>query len=264
MTYKIWRRHLVITSLGPPTFRRTLLAISLATTFLFCFRTGVFGVPASPEPFIYRQPDGTAFWARKVGDERSHVVETAAGFTVLRDVPSGKWFYAVANEEGELEKSPFLVGQSSPRELGIRKHLRISNFRGKEKGLSVRPGKTAFQTLTAPAKESGSLLAAKSDQPTAPSTIKNLVTITVVITPFRIAYIGLESVLVDRTALSIMWFGIPGASYSVFRSEDLLVWECMGSAISVPEGSEQGDWLFYREEMTGSAEIRFFYRVSME
>jgi hypothetical protein len=81
---------------------------------------------------------------------------------------------------------------------------------------------------------------------------------------FEIAYIGLEPVLGDKRLLSIMWFGVPGASYSVFRSQDLLMWECVGSGIRLPIESEQGDWLCYREELSSSSNALSFYRVAME
>ncbi len=122
-------------------------------------------------------------------------------------------------------------------------------------------GEASFEWLPTSSGEYDGICFVASDGDTSSS---YPVSISVSPTSFEIAYIGLEPVLGDKRLLSIMWFGVPGASYSVFRSQDLLMWECVGSGISLPAESEQGDWLCYREELSSSSNALSFYRVAME
>jgi len=87
-------------------------------TFLLCPRLAL-PVPACPEAALLRQPDGTAFRARRVGDERWHFTETEEGYTIVQDRGSGFWFYAI-EENGRLRKSRHPVGKVSPKTLGLK------------------------------------------------------------------------------------------------------------------------------------------------
>ncbi len=78
-------------------------------------------VPASPEPFQLKQPDGFVFWARLWGDEWQNGTETADGYTILRDA-FDRWVYAITDATGRLVPSNRVVGRDSP--IGLRKHLR--------------------------------------------------------------------------------------------------------------------------------------------
>lgn len=53
--------------------------------------------PADMEPFSLTQPDGSTLLARLVGDEHFHVLETADGYILQKDVLG---FYAYADENG--------------------------------------------------------------------------------------------------------------------------------------------------------------------
>ena len=53
--------------------------------------------PADIEPFLLTQPDGSTLHARLVGDEHFHVLETADGYILQKDVLG---FYAYADENG--------------------------------------------------------------------------------------------------------------------------------------------------------------------
>jgi len=133
-------------------------------------------VPACPQTGLYRQPEGTPFWARKIGDEDRHVVETESGYTIIQDAVSGQWFYAVRNHEGKLEASAFLVGEIHPDQGGIEKHLRPADWTAK-KGLfsltEAELSRSASDDDTGPIADSS---AAKSPEYTmVPTVIKNLV-----------------------------------------------------------------------------------------
>lgn len=126
MNFKAKLRQSLAERLSPGNLRRTILVLCGAFLCVHILRIRALCVPACPEPALYSQPDGTPFWARKVGDEHSHFTETDAGYTIIRDIRSGKWFYAATTgAAGMLEKSPFLVGKTLPHELGMRKHLRL-------------------------------------------------------------------------------------------------------------------------------------------
>jgi len=99
-----------------------LPAFFVSLAILFCSPTA-YSVPACPEVALVRQPDGTVFGARRVGDERWSFTETEDGYTILQDADSGFWFYA-AERDGILEKSSFAVGKVSPKSLGLKQYLR--------------------------------------------------------------------------------------------------------------------------------------------
>jgi len=93
---------------------RTLAALAaLVVTVARAAEAG----PANPTPFILVQPDGTPFLARAAGDEWSNRTETLAGFTVVRDQPSGAWVYAAKALDGQLTTTPFVVGRDQPSGL---------------------------------------------------------------------------------------------------------------------------------------------------
>ena len=157
-------------------FWSAILALLCAFLCLHFFQTESFAVPACPGPVVCTQPDGTPFRARKIGDERGHLLETEAGYTIIKDAVSGAWFYAGRGREGSLEKTSFLVGKVSPADAGIPKHLRPSGF-GRNKGVSP----TGSSGLSPP-RESTSLVSAaqattpETSQPAgSPTTVKNLV-----------------------------------------------------------------------------------------
>ncbi len=83
---------------------------------------GVFAGPANPRIVTIVQPDGTTFQARPFGDEWHHGMETADGYTILRDSGSGWWSYAQATPSGRLVRSIQRVGTRAP--VGVPLHLR--------------------------------------------------------------------------------------------------------------------------------------------
>ncbi len=97
---------------------------SLTMMALTC--ASAFAVPACPKTALIRQPHGPPFLAKRIGDERRGLTETADGYTVIGDAATGTWFYAMERGKG-LAKSPFAVGTISPDNLGLRKRLRPSS-----------------------------------------------------------------------------------------------------------------------------------------
>lgn len=96
-------------------------------------------VPASPELRTLTQPDGTRFEARLWGDEWVNGWETAAGYTILKDEKTSRWFYAEPADDGSLRASGRMAGKDQPP-LGQAKFLRPAEniSKAKRAALSVR------------------------------------------------------------------------------------------------------------------------------
>jgi hypothetical protein len=82
-----------------------------------------FAVPAAPVEYILEQRDGTEFTARQWGDEWSHGWETDDGYSIVFNVQTGNWVYAVRDKRGRLAQSNKIVGRDFPP-TNIRKSLR--------------------------------------------------------------------------------------------------------------------------------------------
>lgn len=78
--------------------------------------------PVAPLPGTLQQPDGTPFGIVPFGDERLHGVETADGYTLLKNPQTGFWVYARLNPQGNLVPSQRRAGIDPPPAVG--KHLR--------------------------------------------------------------------------------------------------------------------------------------------
>ena len=76
------------------------------------------GVPSSPVPTEYTQPDGTKVKIYQRGDEWLHWNETEGGYPVVFDKTSGFWKYAVF-QDGELRATDYAVGSVDPDSVGI-------------------------------------------------------------------------------------------------------------------------------------------------
>ena len=83
--------------------------------------TSAHAVPADPRLRTFYQPDGSPFQGRIIGDERGSVVETAQGYTVVKD-DRGWWMYAEKDANGQLNASSYTLDMTPPSE----KHLRPS------------------------------------------------------------------------------------------------------------------------------------------
>ncbi len=104
-----------------------IIIIALAAAGLARAAAPVLAAPAAPVDIPVTQPDGTTFTARGWGDERQHGMETADGYTILLDAPSGRWVYAAA-QNGTLtparsaSRQMLVVGRDSP--VGLPRHAR--------------------------------------------------------------------------------------------------------------------------------------------
>jgi M6 family metalloprotease-like protein len=78
----------------------------------------IFAVPAYPYPVSYQLPDGTEITIQPRGDEWVNWVESADGFTILRN-SDGFWEYAVMNENGDLKLSGIRVQNEAERTVEV-------------------------------------------------------------------------------------------------------------------------------------------------
>ena len=91
------------------------------------------GVPSSPVPYEYTQPDGTKVKIYQRGDEWLHWNETEDGYSVIFDRSSGFWKYVVFRN-GELTATDYVVGSVDPESIGVPR--KVGKFM-KEKRLSI-------------------------------------------------------------------------------------------------------------------------------
>jgi M6 family metalloprotease-like protein len=87
--------------------------ISLLLTVCMAAMNPAQAGPASPDPTQITQPDGTTFQAVMRGDEFQGWMETADGYTVVRNANSGAFEYATRGPEGEMIPSGIVVSASS-------------------------------------------------------------------------------------------------------------------------------------------------------
>jgi len=96
-----------------------LLGFVFSTYYLLLTPSCLYGVPAKSGLINMVQPDGTGFQAQQFGDEYYARVETADGYTVMKN-KAGWWCYASLSSVGQLEPTIDKVGKSAP---GVKKHL---------------------------------------------------------------------------------------------------------------------------------------------
>ena len=93
-----------------------------AMAILVIVSAGGLAGPAAPTVFTLKQPNGTTFEARVVGDEWHHWTETVGGYTIVRDAVTGTWVYAERAAGGELVGGRQPVGEGPP--TGVDSHVR--------------------------------------------------------------------------------------------------------------------------------------------
>lgn len=95
--------------------------ITTTISILVLSSSTVFAMPASPEAFEVRQPDGRRIRLHIRGDERFHWFEDTGGYTVVRD--RGRYSYARLDTNGQLRPSPLTVGIDNPKAAGLKKRM---------------------------------------------------------------------------------------------------------------------------------------------
>ena len=103
-------------------------------------------INASPHIFEELQPDGTPVRMLIRGDEYFHWLEDIDGYTVIRDETSREFQYALRDPDGRLAPTGFLVGRDDPGSAGLRRHVRPSQERVRERD---------FRNRTSPLARSG-------------------------------------------------------------------------------------------------------------
>jgi M6 family metalloprotease-like protein len=76
--------------------------------------------PASPYPFQVEQPDGSSFEAIARGDEFQGWVETADGYTIIKNSTTGFFEYAAEGAQKELAPSGMTVSAAGMSQLAAR------------------------------------------------------------------------------------------------------------------------------------------------
>jgi hypothetical protein len=92
----------------------SLLVSAVMLTPLVVYSSGVEAGPAADVVREFQQPDGATLELHLWGDEFANGFETLDGFTVIKNLSSGYWEYAVLDEFGSLVPSGSIVGQDEP------------------------------------------------------------------------------------------------------------------------------------------------------
>ncbi len=79
--------------------------------------------PANPEPTQIAQPDGTLFQAIMRGDEFQGWMETADGYTVVKNPATGFYEYAIRGSEEELIPSGIRVTAEATSQMTARDQM---------------------------------------------------------------------------------------------------------------------------------------------
>jgi M6 family metalloprotease-like protein len=79
--------------------------------------------PLRAQPVTFKNPDGTTFAARLMGDEFLTWAEDLSGYTLVFDVSDQAWHYATHSKAGRLVALRALPGRTDPRTLPVRPHL---------------------------------------------------------------------------------------------------------------------------------------------
>ncbi|HPA20793.1 MAG TPA: M6 family metalloprotease domain-containing protein [Verrucomicrobiae bacterium] len=100
------------------------LFLGLATWWGLGSAQQALAVPANPEAWEVRQPDGVTFRMRLRGDEFFSWHETEDGYAIIKDPTDGYWKFArPAADKAEFRAIPAArIGTAEPARLGIRKH----------------------------------------------------------------------------------------------------------------------------------------------
>lgn len=101
----------------------TILRISI--WLLVASATLIRAMPAYPNSFVAKQPDGREIQLRIHGDELFHYTTDLNGFTVMEDKTTGWFRYAQHKDKTmrDLESSLLTVGQHDPATYGLQRHI---------------------------------------------------------------------------------------------------------------------------------------------
>ena len=81
-------------------------------------------VSASPNYYVFKQPDGTPFVARQFGDEYHHWMETKEGHVANWNSASGRYEYQGLTSKGSFEHTGLAVGIDDAKAKALPRHLR--------------------------------------------------------------------------------------------------------------------------------------------
>jgi M6 family metalloprotease-like protein len=102
-----WKEGLIVLAGG----------LMLLAAVLMLWSGTAWGVSASPDPVVVKQPDGSSITLFLKGDEYFHWNEDATGFPVVRST-GGSWVYAI-EQLGQLAPSSVQAGSADPLAAGL-------------------------------------------------------------------------------------------------------------------------------------------------
>ena len=100
----------------------TIRALVLSLILSLLWVAPALAGPVAPMVVDLAQPDGTIFFAVPYGDEWASGYETVNGYTIVIDEASGYWYFAVLNDDGELQPGSLRPGIDEP--AGLSPHAR--------------------------------------------------------------------------------------------------------------------------------------------
>jgi hypothetical protein len=92
----------------------SLLVSAVLLTPLVLYSATVEAGPAANVVNEFRQPDGTILKLHLWGDEFANGFETLDGSTVIKNLSTGFWEFAILDENGRLAPSGVIVGKGKP------------------------------------------------------------------------------------------------------------------------------------------------------
>lgn len=92
----------------------SLLVSAVLLPSLILYSTTVEAGPAADVVREFQQPDGTTLELHLWGDESANGFETLDGFTVIKNLSTGFWEFAILDEFGRLAPSGIIVGTGQP------------------------------------------------------------------------------------------------------------------------------------------------------
>ena len=95
-------------------------ALMLLAAVLMLTSETAWGISASPEPVLVKQPDGSSITLFLKGDEYFHWNEDGTGYPVVRSADGRSWVYAI-EQLGQLAPTSVMAGSVNPLIAGLPK-----------------------------------------------------------------------------------------------------------------------------------------------
>lgn len=134
-------------------FDNSFIQKSILSCMIFFFVVSVYAVPACPNFYEVRQPNGTKLQIKNMGDEFYNWKQTKDGYPVQKNSKTSVYEYLKVNNEGKFENTGKAVGSVNPEAIGLQKNAREAKNVILEK-ISASPLKTVAPALDPEAQKS--------------------------------------------------------------------------------------------------------------